>query len=460
MLSTVYQPMIGSVAISLYTNLYQQLPADRIGYSALEQQRRLFLSLAIDPNEQGRKMLIEQFSKLEAIGLLQTYRKYFLSSDDYVYEYHLQSPLLPQDFFSTQHLTLLLRDKVGKHMVMYLKQELEIEASEEIQSEDAHEENISIPFYELFTLNTSVIDYELEQALAEMASTRTSTPVEQKQDKLQYADIIMRIPRESINRRYVEALRYKEEQLETLDYIAKKYSLTLMETCRLLDEEEIFHDDGTFKLDNLQYKANLMYRQDLKRDEERERYLHKLSAMNEDPAKDTHTDTPAEKAVEMDYYLEIPPMFLEQCNIHQYNMLLRNEPYTHVLKRFFPGVVPDHVVKIFEKIDLSYKLKEEVINVLIHYLKVHNLSWNKAFIDSIAADMLGKQINTYEQAVAYTRSQMQAKKKTRKHSSARRTDSKSKPNIPIVNVSNNEETLSNEEYEELFKLAREIEGKS
>ena len=37
-------------------------------------------------------------------------------------------------------------------------------------------------------------------------------------------------------------------------------------------------------------------------------------------------------------------------------MLMRNEPHTRFLQRFFPGAVPDWIERVFERMDLNYKL--------------------------------------------------------------------------------------------------------
>ncbi len=452
MLYSVYQPMVGADAISLYMLFNQQISSDTSGFSPLEQQRRLFLSMGIDLNEKGRKSMTEHISKLEAIGLVQTFRKYLTDSEDYVYEYHLVQPLSPKEFFRNQHLILLLRDSIGKHMVFFIKEELAKDEPGEIREQQTHTEDISVPFYELFKLNTQVIDYELEQALAEVAPTRAIDVEHPPLKTVKYSEIIMRFPRDSINRMFVEQLKDKEDQMATINYVAKKYQLSLQKICRLLDEDEVFDEQGNLHIDRFQHKAHMNYSQDRKREEDRERNLHRVAIRTQD-------DHPEEKSVEMNYYLEMPTMFINQCNIHQYNMLLRNEPYTHVLKRFFPGVVPDHVSKIFEKIDLNYKLNEEVINVLIHYLKVNNLSWNKAFIDSIVSDMLGKQISNYEQAVDYIRNHNKVKDKAKNASVSfnGRVKTNQKPKIPIVQVTR-QDKVTDEEYEEMLKLAREIEG--
>lgn len=463
MLNMIYQPMVGTDAIALYNVLFQQLPSDKCGYSALEQQRKLFLALAIEPNERGRKSLSEHASKLEAIGLMQTFRKYLTLSDDYIYEYQLFQPLSPAEFFENQHLVLLLRDRIGKRSVVFVREELEAAEAEELTEQHVNVENLSVPFYDLFELNTQVIDYELEQALAEIAPARAlDVDVSPDEPIIHYSDIILRFPRDSRNRAYVEQLSNEAEQLASINYVAKKYNLTLMETCRLLDEDGIFTSDGALDVEVMQQKAVQNFRQNTKREQEVERHLHKLEQLSDSKSNDDELDhqPQEEKAVEMAYYLDIPPMFVNQANIHQYNMLLRNEPYTHVLKRFFPGAVPDHVTKIFEKIDLNYKLKEEVINVLIHYLKVENLSWNSAFIDSIVSDMLGKQVNSYEDAVQYIRNHKEAKAKAaeRRKNRGSRSIANQKPHIPIATASEQEEEISDEEYEAMLEIARKLEG--
>jgi hypothetical protein len=69
--------------------------------------------------------------------------------------------------------------------------------------------------------------------------------------------------------------------------------------------------------------------------------------------------------------------------------------------------VPDSFVRIFERIDLNYKLPEPVINVLIHYVfdMKHAQRLTHGFIDSIASNMLAKGIDTFERAIAYMREQ-------------------------------------------------------
>jgi replication initiation and membrane attachment protein len=470
MLSMIYQPMVGGFAISLYHFLFQQVPLEQVGYSKPEAQRSLFLSLGIEPSEKGRKLLIEQASKLEAVGLLQTSRMYVPEDDDYLYEYELQPPLSPSEFFQTQHLTLLLRDKLGKFAVLSLQEKMFSKAAAEY-AKGANKESLSVPFYDIFQLNTHTIDYELEQAISEVAISRQPEKI-REEPLFNYADIIIHFPRSSVNRQYVEALRFDQEQLGAVNYIARKYNLFIEDLSRLLDESGIFSPAGSLNLEILEHKANLHFRQGKKREEERTAAMGKVVSIRQEdrPAE----DIVEEYSVQMEFYLEVPPQLQGKCDVHQYNMMLRNEPHTRLLPKFFPGAVPDNLLDIFEKIDLNYKLPGEVINVLIHYLMMLLTSGgdqriNRKFVETIASNMLLKQVTTYEKAVSYIREQAKVSKtaaeNSRQATSGARgrnnysRGNKAKPEIPIVpSAANKDETLSEEEFAELLKMAERMQN--
>lgn len=471
MLSSIYQPMVGAFAISLYHLLVQQIPIEKLGYSQIEQQRRLFLTLGLEPSEKGRKLLIEQASRLEAVGLLQTCRIYVPEQEDYMYEYELQQPLSPAEFFNTQHLTLLLRDKIGKFAVLSLREELwSREPDEYAGSSVSNKENISLAFYDIFELNTHVIDYELEQALSEVSTARQpGQRVTEEEGGLNYSDIILRFPRESVNRHHVENLRFNHEQMGIINYVVRKYELSVQDLCRLLDEDDIFGADGVIMLDEFQHKANMHFRQDKRRQEQREVLAGKVVSFRQGESAGPADPAPVEHAVQMEYYVDVPIQFQSKCDIHQYNMMLRNEPYTKLLKTFFPGSVPDNFIDIFEKIDHSYKLPGEVINVLIHYLMSlltigsSDQRINRNFVEAIASNMLLKQVSSYEKAVQYIRDQSKVKGKQAASGGARtRTYGgktvKMKPEIPIAEENGQGEDVSQEEFEEMLRMAAEMQA--
>jgi replication initiation and membrane attachment protein len=468
-LTIMYQPMIGAFAISLYYTLYHQISLDRVGKSTVEQQRKLFLSLDIEPSEKGRKYFIEQTSKLEAVGLLNSSRAYLLNEDDYIYEYQLFAPLSPNEFFRNQHLTLLLRDKIGKYMLLSLREELFSQTQEQLEKQST--EDLSVPFYDLFKLNTKVTDFEIEEVFLKSSTpTELEVQLDTQSKSFNYSDIIRRFPRKSNNREFVEALKHHTDQMAAINFIAKKYTLTLQEMCRLLDEDGIFSEDGQVFLDQLQYYANMIYRQEHKRQQDRERQLHRQSQISKDSSPDQQlVQEYQSNSVEMQYYLDPPVAIFKECTDHQYNFILRNEPYLFVLKKFFPnGVIPDGILSVFEKVDFHYKLKSEVINVLIHFIYVDRRSWSKSSIEAVVADMLGKQIATYEQAVDYIKGKIAYKANLNTKNEFlqspqsqlnREKKIKQKPHIPAIQQLTKSSKITEEELEAMRSRAKKLDEK-
>ncbi|MHA7965675.1 replication initiation and membrane attachment family protein [Paenibacillus sp. CAU 1782] len=493
MLSLIYQPMIGAFAVGLYQQLYHSISGDSSGYSKLEPQRKLFLGLGLDMNEKNRRQVVDAASRLEAVGLLQTSRLGGSVLAETVYEYELASPLSPGEFFQNIHLAMLLRDKIGKYAVIELRELFGSPEPDELAGAELEKENISVPFYELFKLNMQSFDSELEQALTEVAPSRQSAPRQELASAgIPYGELILRFPRNSANRPYVERLRGNDESMAQINYVAYKYHLSVSAVCRLLDEDEVFDNSGSLNVDELQLRANQLYRQDKKREDDRQRTLAKTPMTNGSAASRGVEEEPEDEAeVQEQYYLPVPEQLTGRCDIQQYNMLMRNEPHTRFLRRFFPGAVPDWIENVFERIDLNYRLAAPVINVLIHYVIGAGDSGRvtRTFLDAVASNMLIKNIDTFEKAVHYVREQAkveQDKERRReelangeaaspagrtsygngRNSGARggRTSGRGgmsgKPNIPIVSEEYRNDPVSMEELEELRKLARELDGKT
>ncbi|MBB6732506.1 DnaD domain protein [Cohnella zeiphila] len=479
LLTRLYQPMIGAFAVGLYLLLYHHLEDDRTGYSVPEPQRRLFLGLDLEPNAAGRQALIEQASRLEAVGLAQVFRQYDPATEETLYEYALLRPLAPGEFFSNMHLTLLLRDKLGKVALLELKDEL-VPAPPVGLARFMNREDVTMPFYELFSLSAAPVDPELETALTEIAPAREKNGAPSPPERIRHSEMLLRFPRGSANRGHVERLHRQPETMAQLNFLAYKFDLDVPDVCRLLDEDGLFAGDGTLRWDELQHRANLVYRQGRKRGEERERRLSRSDAAEAEgtPEEDAY-ETAMPSTVQP---LDIPERFRLRVSVDTYNAMLRREPYTRLLERFFPGTVPDAYVRAFERIDLNYKLPEPVINVLIHYIlgMDHTQRLTVKFIDSVASNMLAKGIDTFEKAVAYVRSQVKLnetlERRRRGEDDAARgqaagsgrsrgsagSGARRKPAMPVVEDRGAETEIPAEELEKMRELARKLKnpGKS
>jgi len=480
-LSLIYQPMIGAPAVSLYLLLYHQIDETRTGYSRPEAQRGLLLGLGAGLGEAGRRYLIEQSSRLEAVGLLQTSRIAPPGGEDILYEYALVRPLTPAEFFTNPHFTLLLRDKIGKYAVIALREQFESPAPEELDRHGLEREDLSVPFFEIFRVQPHSADAELEQALAEIATTREPMPnlPPEPSAGIAYGELILGFPRSSANRPFVERLRTDKDGMAIVNYVAYKYDLDAVDMRRLLDEPGVFSPDGALLFDELQQRASRYYRQNRKLEEERNRIAARAGAYA--GAEDEGDEPPEEVPVPEEWYLPVPESMAGRCDTAQYNFLMRNEPHTRFLKRFFPGAVPAWLDRAFERIDLHYRMPREVINVLIHYLLGMGGSQRLSgdFIDKVASNMLARGVDTYEKAIRYVREQERIEQRM-KEAERRPPGSQGapfaqapgranrngrgggarKPAIPIVEQRTGGRQLTPEELAEALRLASELERES
>ncbi len=465
MLHSVYQPMIGTRATSLYHVLYELLPAHQVGYSPIEQQRKLFLSMQLEPGAAGRHKLIEATSRLEAVGLLNSSRTFRMQEDDFLYYYHLLPPLLPHEFFSSPHLVLLLRDTIGKQATIRLKEQLYV--PEPVTQEQGQEiEDLTMPFYELFRLSSDEQDSQVEAVLEETAAASATVQASEGRAtempiRFPYEEIIRRFPRASHNRKHVENLKQRKDQFAFINYTALKYRLELYELCRLLDEDGIFDEAGELNEQVFSYRASLCYMQGARLREERDR-LEELAM----PKPEAELLDEIEVAPE--YQLDVPELFAGKCDKDQYNAMLRNEPYTIMLEKFFQGKPSVHVIRLFERIHYSYRMPDEVINVMLHYIHTNQLSWSNAFVESIFTDLLARETRSFEQAVDYIRERLRIaeksadrRKKGRASSGASaRSERKARTSKPAIVTDNvPEDPISDEEYESILRQVRSIQSK-
>lgn len=462
MMACVYQPLVGAMATGLYYQLCQQLPADRVGYSGLDQQRKLFLALGLEMNDKGRRRLAECSSLLEAVGLLGCGRIELAEREEQIYEYRLMAPLAPSEFFRTQHLVLLLRDKLGRFAVRALADELMAAAPEELSDPYAIREDLTVPFYEIFVLNTKAEEPVPLQPVAPPAYGSAGEAGPASPYRFQYEDIIARFPRHSLNRPWVEQLREREDDLVVINYISDKYRLTLKEICLLLDEDGVFDLSGNLLRDQLEARANAVFMQTVKREEERNWALvgqaaeaqREMAAGAESPAADLAGPQ-----------FEVPEWLAGQYGKSEYNRLLAGQPYTRVLRVLITDNVSQATLNLFSKLNLYYKLPDPVLNALIHYMRVMDKPWKEKYIEKVAASLQGQGIDTYGKAVAYFLKEQEAAKalasgagkQAAGRMSGPRTRTARRPNLPIHDSQGLSEPLTPEEEAELERIVRLLE---
>ena len=108
----LYEPLIGSLAVSLYFTLWNDLSVTNIMSTDLIHHH---LMVVLKSGISSIKIARES---LEAFGLLKSYVKNG-SINDYIYE--LYSPLTPQEFFNHPILNIVLYNNVGEREYENLK---------------------------------------------------------------------------------------------------------------------------------------------------------------------------------------------------------------------------------------------------------------------------------------------------------------------------------------------------
>lgn len=488
MLTVAYQPMVGAAAAGLYLLLMQQLPAERTGWSPLELQRKLFQGLALEPNPDGRALLARCCSLLEAVGLMRTETAENPDTEELVYVYRMYPPLKPADFFATEHLRLLLRDKIGDNAVNALMGELVSDKPAELADPYLIRKEVTVPFYEVFTLagkaeEATGMIRAVSGIAAGIGDAAPLPPV-----RFTYEQIISRVPRTSLNRRHVERLAEEPDVIAKINYYADKYGLTLTNVAEVLDFDGVFDALGKWDERIFERQAELIYLQRYKHEEQ---LAVRLAAMEETAAASAMSDSGAsgtaagfapgsspqkavsaggghgEAAPETDALLAVPDRLKDKLDIVSYNALLKQKPYTMVLELFIgtPKVMGE-TKEMFRKLNILYRFPDEVLNALIHYMQVNEKPWNESYINKVAASLQARQVRTYEQAVRYFNAERRAspeRRETGGKGASRpagqiRTGGKGKPRLPVYQAPSGK--LADDARQELEEIVKYLEGQS
>lgn len=139
----LYQPIVGTSAISLYMTLVYQVPLHRAGVSKLYSHSYL-LQLCSFTFDQ----LLEARYLLEGVGLINTYE--IKDEDDVYYEYEMLPPLTPAKFFQSDILSITLYNSLGKERYLAVKEWLIGDSHFQPVQKKEKKRNITRSFQEVF----------------------------------------------------------------------------------------------------------------------------------------------------------------------------------------------------------------------------------------------------------------------------------------------------------------------
>ena len=345
----LYQPLIGSTAISLYFTLWAYL--DKTEVLSLEwTHHHLMTNMRLKLEE-----ILVAREKLEAIGLLRTLVKES-NVNEYIYE--LFSPLTPSEFFNNPVLATTLYNNVGK-----IEYEKIIEYFKLPRVSIKDYSDITKSFNDVFEVVSSS---SLESVLEEIKEKRKRKI--HLSSSVNVNEVLELIPSELLNHKSLT--KDTKELIDKLAFIYQLDSDSCIDLIRNSLTIKRTIDKDLLKKNALNYYGfehggklpSIVYRN-------QPEYLRKPIGDNSKKAKMIYT-----------FETVSPYDFLRSKN---------------------NGVNPSRSdLKIVEYLMIDLELKPGVVNVLLDFvMRINNNKLNKAFIDTIASQWKRSKIETVEAAM-------------------------------------------------------------
>lgn len=396
-LVSLYQPIIGVMAVNLYLTLTNDLSDEKIESETLSHHHLMSLMLT---NMDG---IVDARKRLEAIGLLKTfYREDTINN----YIYVLYAPLSANEFLNHPILNVVLYNNLGK---MEYENIVSKYRTKKVVTKDY--QDITTRFDEVFTScnghmyeNTDIID-EKTRKIEIMSNIDinliiSGIPNRMASDKCFNKDTIDLI----INLAFIYKIDNLNMQSLVRNAINEKGMIDKEELRNLCRNFYQFENNG--KLPTVIYNRQ-------------PEYLKEPEGSSSNMAK-------------MIYTFE---------NVSPYDFL----------KSSYNNAEPTNRDKrIIESLMIDQKLSPGVVNVLIDYvLKVNNKKLNKEFIESIAGQWKRLNIETVKEAMEICRKEHKKIKKNVTPSKKTPTDNNALPEWFNENVEKNSDNL--DELEEILK---------
>ena len=406
-LTMLYQPIIGFIAVSLYLTLIDDLDKQEIMSEEITHHHLMAtMQLKLEDILMARE-------KLEAVGLMKTY---FKKDNINQFVYLLYSPISANDFFNHPILSVVLYNNLGKKEYERVLNYFKVPRISLKEFED-----ITCSFDEVFS-SVRGTAIELEDDIIKNDSNNI-----QFHKGVDFNLIVSSIPKSQIHERcFNDEVR---ELINSLSYIYHLDTLDMLGLIRNSINEKGFIDKTLLRKscrDHYQFEnqgnlPTLIYNR-------QPDFLKKPEGDNSKWAK-------------MVYTFE---------NITPYQLL----------KAKYKGAEPtDRDKQLVESLLIDQKLAPGVVNVLISYiLKTQNEQLKKSYVETVAGQWKRLNIETVEDAMKYTEKEYKkitqaSKKKETPYSKEPRKEE----NLPAWFHEEQKVTeASEEEMEELDKILNEL----
>lgn len=341
---SLYEPIIGYAAVSLYFTLWRDL--DRLEIVSLDYTHHHLMSLL----KSDLETIKEARKSLESVGLIKTY---FKQDNNNSYVYELYSPLSPKEFFNHPIFSVVLYNNLGKNEYELLKMEFQ-------------EYKIDLKEYEDITC-TMDENFKSSSLACFNAYGRQQIGFTM-QDQVDFDLLFSSIPKGILKERSVN--KKLKELINNLIFIYNLDTLKMTELIRL-----VINEKGYIDKEELRKTARKYYQYNNN---------GKLPTL---------------------VYRTQPEYLKNPVGDHSkrgkiIGVFENTSPYDF-LKSKYKGANPtSRDLKLLEMLLIDLNLKPAVVNVLIDYvLKKNDNKLNQAFVETIAGQWKRMNIETAEDAM-------------------------------------------------------------
>lgn len=396
---SLYEPIIGPIAVSLYFTLLRDLNLLQI--ISIDYTHHHLMSIM----KSSLEIIKIARESLEGVGLIKTY---FKEGEPNTYVYEIYSPLSPKEFFSSPIFNVTLFNNLGKSEYELIKAEYEIPKIDLKEYSDISKE-----------LNLTFKSSSIMEPIETKEKNSLNIHLE---NNIDFDLILSSIPKGLLKE---NALNKKTREL--LEQLAFIYDLDTLKIVELL--RTTINDKGTFDKEELRKSARKYYQYNNN---------GKLPTL-------VYRTQPE--------YLKTPEG--NNNTLAKIIYMFENTAPYDFLKMKNKGSNPTpRDLRLLESLLIDLQLQPAVVNVLIDYvLKKNNNKLNQAFVETIAGQWKRCGVETAQEAINL------AKKENNKYNKKLETKNnkiKDKNIEPVwLNQEITKEEMSPEELKELEEMFKE-----
>lgn len=396
-LINLYEPLIGSPAVSLYFTLWNDLNISGfMSNDLIHHHLMVVLKCGIGTIKTARE-------SLEAFGLLKSYMKSG-SINDYIYE--LYSPLSPQEFFNHPILNVVLYNNVGEREYENLKNLYKTKKMDLKEYVDITKKLDEVYDTSKFTLSDELRSKNSNSILVN--------------ERINFDEIISSIPKGLINEK-----AFTKKTRELINNIAFIYNIDTLKMIELI--RSVLNEYGNIDKNGLRIVA-------------RKDYQFKTGSL---PTLIYRTQPE---------YLK-NPLGDNSKRGRIIGVFENTSPYDFLRYKYHNVKPTGRDLKLLEKLIIDLELTPAVVNVLIDYvLRKNNNKLTEAYVETIAAQWKRAGLKTAVEAMEFA--ETEHKKLSKKEIKIK---DKSAPIKPVwLDQNIKDDNLTKDEEEELNNLLKEF----